>query len=82
MLDINPGLTLLVKNVLIIVAPLYLFQGLSVIHSLVAMKKLQTAWLVVIYFVMLFVLPAVVIMGYLDNWLDIRRRLGGSSMTT
>ncbi|MFV2056775.1 MAG: DUF2232 domain-containing protein, partial [Thiohalomonadales bacterium] len=81
-LDLHPELTRLVQNVLIIIAPLYLLQGLSVIHALVALKKLQAAWLVMIYIVIFFMLPAVVMLGYLDRWVDIRRRFGGKPTDT
>ena len=82
MLNMSDGVTELARNLLLIIAPLYLVQGLSVVHAVVAIKKLHFAWLGVIYLMMLFMLPVVVMLGYFDSWVDIRRRLSGESASS
>ena len=59
-----------------------LFQGLAVIHHLVAKCKLGNAWLVGVYIVMLFTLQSgaigilvVATIGLSDNWVNFRHRL-------
>jgi len=82
LLNISHDLTELARNILLLIAPLYLVQGLSVVHAVVALKKLHFAWLGVIYLMMMFMLPIVVMLGYFDSWVDIRRRLNGGSAAT
>ena len=58
---------------------MYLFQGLSIGHAAVRIKKLNSGWLVGLYIVSLFSYPLVAVMGFIDTWFDFRRRLGNSS---
>ena len=69
-------------NLFFIVIVLMMFQGLSVIHNLVAKCKLSPSVLVGVYVIMLFTLQSgavglllVSIIGLLDNWLNLRFRL-------
>lgn len=71
-----------VINLIFIVIALMLFQGLAVIHRLVAKCKLSSAWLVGVYIIMIFTLLngaigvlLVALIGLLDNWLNFRFRL-------
>ncbi len=58
---------------------LFLFQGLAVVHSIVALKKLHSRWLVVLYVALLFMLPQVSMalagLGMVDTWGDLRARI-------
>ena len=49
--------------------------GLAVIHHVVASRKLGTSWLVLTYLLALMVTPLIVIVGFADSWLDIRKRM-------
>lgn len=69
-------------NLLLVVISFMLFQGLAVVHSLVAKCKLGTAWLVGVYIIMLFTLQngaigvlVVATIGLSDNWVNFRLRL-------
>jgi hypothetical protein len=66
-------------EIVIVILSLYVLQGLALLHAIVAQRKLHIAWLVVLYLVMLFVLPQLMVlvamMGLVDTWADFRRRL-------
>lgn len=69
-------------NLFLIVITFMLFQGLAVIHRLVAKCKLGSAWLVGVYIIMLFTLQSgaigvlvVAVVGLSDNWVNFRHRL-------
>lgn len=72
----------MVLNLFFIVLVLMMFQGLAVIHSLVAKCKMNPSLLIGVYLIMLFTLQhgaigllLVALIGLLDNWLNIRFRL-------
>jgi hypothetical protein len=48
--------------------------GLAVVHKVVAMRKLNTAWLFLAYLLAL-ATPLVLVLGFADSWLDIRKRM-------
>lgn len=56
----------------------FLFQGLSVAHALVAEFGASVGWLVGLYMLLILVAPqgvtAVAAVGYVDGWLDLRAR--------
>jgi len=52
-----------------------LFTGLAVIHQVVAARQLGTGMLVLAYGVLLLMAPAIVLLGFVDSALDIRKRL-------
>ena len=69
-------------NLFFIAIVLMMFQGLAVVHSLVAKCKLSPSLLMGVYLVMLFTLQhgaigvlLIALIGLLDNWLNLRFRL-------
>lgn len=73
----GPGL---VADLLFVLVPLWLLQGLAVIHQVHAARKAASGWLVALYLSMVFLMPhaelLVACMGLVDIWADIRARLG------
>lgn len=67
-----------VYAMLLVILALYLTQGLSIVHAIVAGRQLNSVWLYVIYIAMFFVPHIVVLLvmvGIGDVWIDFRRRL-------
>jgi len=69
-------------NLFFIVIVLMMFQGLAVVHNLVAKCKIHSSVLFGVYLVMLFTLQSgaiglllIAMIGLLDNWLNLRFRL-------
>jgi hypothetical protein len=64
-----------------VLAGILLFQGLAVVHGLVAVRRLNVGWLVAVY-VLLFLVPQSLVLlsalGLVDNWLDLRARVPGA----
>lgn len=62
-----------------VVLVVYLFQGLAVVHGIAGILRINIAWLVGVYFLILFALPQLTIllavMGLVDTWVDVRARL-------
>jgi hypothetical protein len=61
-----------------IIFVLYLFQGLAIVHAMVAIRGASTGWLVALY-IFLLLIPAIminllVITGFVDTWFDFRAR--------
>ena len=75
--DKGPGL---VADLLWVLVPLWLLQGLAVIHKLHAEREGSVAWLVALYVTMVLFMPyaelLVACVGLVDIWADIRARLG------
>jgi hypothetical protein len=73
----GPGL---VADLLFVLFPLWLLQGLAVIHYVHNSRKAAAGWLVALYLSMVFLMPhaelLVACMGLVDIWADIRARLG------
>lgn len=69
-------------NMLLVIMSVFLFQGLAISHALIARARSVQAWLLTLYIVVVFTFPygAVVlaIVGMVDNWIDIRRRIPGT----
>jgi len=67
-------------EIVIVILSLYVLQGLALMHAIVAQRHLHIAWLVVMYLVVMFVLPQLLVLvavtGLVDTWVDFRRRLG------
>ena len=78
------GLSHMAGEIVIVILSLYVLQGLALIHAIVARRQLHMAWLVVLYLVMLFVLPQlmvlVAVLGLIDTWADFRRRVSPPSL--
>lgn len=73
-------------NLFFIVIVLMMFQGLAVIHNLVAKCKLSPSLLIGVYVIMLLTLQQgaiglllIALLGLLDNWLNLRFRLCAKS---
>jgi len=70
----------LLANMLQPVVVIFLFQGLAIAHALVKAQSLNSAWLVAMYFMLLFGLPyspvLLALLGLADNWLDLRSKFG------
>jgi len=69
----------LLTNLAIVVIVLFAFQGIAVLHALVAQFKMHALFLVAVYMFLLFLAPtsikAIGLLGLADAWLDIRSRL-------
>lgn len=55
------------------VAPM--FAGLAIAHWTVAKKGLGTPWLVMIYVTLMFMAPAIILLGMTDSVMDLRKRM-------
>ena len=66
------------NSMLLVLSMLYLTQGMSILHAIVNRKKMNVAWLYLVYILMFFVPEVMVLMvlvGITDAWIDFRRRL-------
>ncbi|KPJ96257.1 MAG: hypothetical protein AMJ55_02360 [Gammaproteobacteria bacterium SG8_15] len=63
------------KDLLMLIMMLYVLQGISIVHAIVGMKGLHWAWLVGLYLLVLLMPQFVAITGYIDTWLDFRKRV-------
>jgi hypothetical protein len=61
-----------------VVFVLYSMQALSLVHAAIEIRQVNTAWLIMIYLIMLFI-PQVVLLlmfaSFVDPWLNIRQRM-------
>jgi len=61
-------------------AIMYMFQGLALVHAMVALQGASAAWLITLYvlLVLLFqvVMAVLAVVGFLDTWFDFRSRWG------
>lgn len=55
------------------VAPM--IAGMAVAHYTVAAKKMGTTWLVLCYVTLMFMVPAIILLGLTDSTLDLRKRM-------
>ena len=62
------------KDLLMLVMMIYVLQGVAVVHALVALKGLHWAWLIGLYLLVFLMSQLVAITGYIDTWLDFRKR--------
>ncbi len=64
---------------LLVLSGLYLLQGLAIAHAVVARRGLNKGWLVGLYIVVFVFLPQLMLVvaaaGWVDTWVDFRRRL-------
>jgi hypothetical protein len=54
---------------------LFFFQGLAIVHALVAQFGLNIGWLIVAYLLVPYISPALSGLGFVDAWFDFRHRL-------
>lgn len=68
----------LLADLLPIALVIFAFQGLAVVHSIVSSRNKSVAWLVVIYALLIFMLPQMLILlatlGVLEQWFNFRRQ--------
>lgn len=65
-------------DIFIVVIAAYMLHGLSLVHNVVSTLGMHTAWLVVVYLMMLFLPPVRILMaaaGFADSWVDLRTRI-------
>ncbi|MFP4132317.1 DUF2232 domain-containing protein [Thiohalospira sp.] len=76
---VAPGGTGVVAGHLtLVLVVVYLLQGMAVIHGSAGARGLGWQWLALVYALLLLVpytIPVVAALGFLDTWLDVRRRL-------
>ena len=69
----------LAVNLMFLVGAIFALQGLALAHAVSAILRAHSAWLIVLYILMLFALPQVALVlsaaGFADSWLDVRARL-------
>ena len=68
-------------QVTLVLVVLYLIQGLAVVHGTAGKRELGWQWLALVYVLLVLVpytIPVVAALGFLDTWLDVRRRLAPS----
>ncbi len=65
----------------VVLFTVYLLQGLAIGHYIIANKKLNSVWLVALYFVVIFSYPLVAVLGFIDTWFDFRKRFSNSNQT-
>ena len=70
---------IIVTALLTVVLVLYSMQALSLLHAVINLRQMNTAWLVLGYLVMFFIpqlLLLLILAGVADPWLRIRQRMG------
>ena len=69
----------LAGNLLLVMIGILLLQGLAVAHAMVALFKAHHLWLVMMYMMLVFMMPYMLVMlamaGLIDNWVDFRKRV-------
>lgn len=79
MLSLVDGVAALANDIAVVGVAMYLFQGLALVHRMVAAFHAHTLWLVGMYVMMVLVTPQMAMllsaMGFADTWLDFRARL-------
>lgn len=74
------GLASIAADVAFTLVVIYLLQGLALTHAAVHLTKARRGWLVVLYGLLLFAAPQLImllaLLGWLDTWIDLRARLG------
>lgn len=68
----------LAGNMLLVMIGVLLLQGLAIVHALVSRFKVHHLWLVMLYMMLVFLMPYMLMMvaitGLIDNWVDFRQR--------
>ncbi len=69
----------LAVNLAVVVLTLYLFQGLALVHGVIAIRRLGSGWLFALYGLLLFLMPQMMLLlgalGLADAWIDMRARM-------
>jgi len=73
----------LAGNLLLVMIGSLLLQGLAIAHALVARFKANHIWLMMLYMMLIFLMPYMLLMvamaGLMDNWADFRKRFQASA---
>jgi len=69
----------LASDFLKVILALFVLQGLSVIHAVVLIKKLQTVWLVAVYVLLVLMSELIAMVGFVETWVDFRGKLKKSA---
>jgi len=56
-----------------------LLVAIAIAHSAVKARNIATPWLVLFYFAVFIFTPIVMCIGFVDTWMDFRRRLQAKS---
>ena len=68
----------LAGNMLLVMIGVLLLQGLAIAHALVSRFKVHHLWLALLYMMLVFLMPYMLVMvamaGLIDNWVDFRQR--------
>lgn len=67
----------LAKSVAIVVIAVFAFQGMAVVHAIVAGRGISAGWLVLIYFMLILKIESVLVIGLIglaDAWVNFRQR--------
>jgi hypothetical protein len=77
------GLAPLASDLVPTLLVVYLLQGLALAHAVAKRRQAQRGWLIGLYLLLLFAAPQLVpllaLLGWLDAWIDVRARFGGSA---
>jgi len=69
----------LLVNLAAVVLTLYLFQGLALVHGVIAIRRMAAGWLFALYGLLLFLMPQMMLLlgalGMVDAWIDLRARM-------
>ena len=60
---------------LLLVCLVPILQGLAVVHKVGLLRKLGSAWLVLVYLLLLIAAPIYILLGFTDSLIDIRKRI-------
>jgi hypothetical protein len=75
---IDKGAPSLVGHVYLVGMVLFLVQGVAMVHGIVAIYGASVAWIVGLYFLLIFVAPqgatVIAAAGYADGWVDFRSK--------
>lgn len=70
---------LIAADFLMLAMTLFVLQGLSVVHTVIAKKGLQNAWLFGVYVVVVLMSQLIAMVGFVDTWADLRNRIKPAS---
>lgn len=74
-----------VRDLLLLLVPLFMLQGLAVLHNLAARTGIHKVWLLLLYLLLVFAMPhaALVVsgVGLADTWVNIRARFPNAKGT-
>ena len=79
------GAGLFFTDLALVFLMVYAFHGLGVVHGVIGIRRMNPAWILVLYLMILIAMPQMVVvlalMGYGDTWLDFRARVASAGTT-